>query len=133
MKVDMNYKFKEVDGKTIVKERVVDEYDDGNPKRDSQGFPLMKLGKPFTLRMACLSVLTSPPIDTDDRTGKSKEIAVEEKLKMADLAQRIHKSNGLIDLKSEEITMLKGFINKRYRSPLTVKQAYDILDPTTKN
>ena len=132
MKVDMNYKFKEIDGK-VVMERVVDEHEDGNPKRDAQGFPLMKLGKPFTLRAACLSVLTSPPTDTDKRTNQPKEIAVEEKLKMADLAQRIYKSNSLIDLTADEIVLLKDYINKRYRSPLTVKQAYDILDPTTKN
>lgn len=132
MKVDMNYKFKEIDGK-VVRERVVDEYDDGNPKRDSQGFPLTKVGEPFTLRKACLSVLTSPPIETDKRTNQPKEIGYEEKLKMADLAQRIYKSNSLIDLTADEIVLLKDGINKRYRSPLTVKQAYDILDPTTKN
>jgi hypothetical protein len=132
MKVDMNYKFKEIDGK-VVMERVVDEYKDGNPKRDGQGFPLMKLGKAFTLRAACLSVLTNPPVDIDQRSQRPKEVGYEEKLKMADLAQRIYKCNGLVDLNADEIVLLKDLINKRYLAPLTIKQAYDILDPTTKN
>lgn len=132
MKVNMNYKFKEIDGEVSV-QRVMDEDKEGNPKRDGEGFPIMKKGEPFTLRAACLSVLTMPPADVDPRTQRPKEIAVEEKLKMADLAQRIYKCNGVIDLQAEEITMLKDFINKRYRAPLTVKQAHDILDPSTKN
>ena len=132
MKVDMNYKFKEIDGKVAI-QKVVDEDENGNPKTNDSGMPIMKKAKPFTLRAACLNVLTMPPVDTDKRTNQPKEIEAEEKLKMADLAQRIYKCNSLIDLKSEEITMLKEFINKRYRAPLTVKQAYDILDPTTKN
>ena len=132
MKVDMNYKFKEIDG-TVSIQRIVDEDANGNPKRDDTGMPIMKKDKPFTLKAACLSVLTIPPGDVDPRTQRPKEIAVEEKLKMADLAQRIYKCNGMIDLNADEIVLLKDFINKRYRAPLTVKQAYDILDPSTKN
>ena len=69
----------------------------------------------------------------DKRTQRPKEVGFEEKLEMADLAQRIYKCNGLIDLNADEIVLLKNLINKRYLAPLTIKQAYDILDPTKKN
>ncbi len=130
MKIDVNYKFKNIEGKDQ-KEMIIDENENGNPKRDSDGQPLLKLGKPFTLRSACINVLTSPPIDIDPKTGRPKETTAEDKLKWADLAQRIYKSNGLIELAPEEVILLKGFINKRYRNPLTVQQAHAVLDPTT--
>lgn len=130
IKVDMNYKFKEIDGK-VSREQVVDEDEQGNPKRDGQGFPILKLGKPFTLSVACLNVLTNPPQDINPQTNRPKEVSAEDKLKWADLAMRIYKSNGLFELAPEEQVLLKDFINKRYRNPLTVKQAFEILDPTT--
>lgn len=130
MKVDMNYKFKEIDGK-VTREQVIDEDEKGNPKRDGQGFPMLKLGKPFTLRAACLNVLTNPPQEIDPRAQRAKDIPAEDKLQWADLAMRLYKSNGLFELAPEEQILLKDFINKRYRNPLTVKQAFEVLDPTT--
>lgn len=134
MKVDMNHKIRELDG-SVAKERIPDLGDDGNPKRDAQGFPLLKVGKPLTLRSICVRVLTSPPSSgVDKMTGREKEVRAEENLKYAVLAERIHKSNGLIDLSAEDIVLLKDFTNKSFnRSPLIVKQVYDTLDPTTKN
>ena len=130
MKVDMNYKFKEIDGK-VTREQVMDEDELGNPKRDGQGFPLLKFGKPFTLRAACLNVLQRPPQVIDPKTQRPKDVSAEDKLKWADLAMRIYKSNGLFELTPEEQVLLKDFINKRYTAPLTVKQAFETLDPTT--
>lgn len=134
MKVDMNYKFKEIDG-SVAKERVTDVDKEGNPKRDIQGFPLLKTGKPRTLRSICIRVLSNPPSSGIDKmTGREKEVRAEDNIKYAVLAERIHKSNSLVDLSAEEIVVLKDFINKSYnKSPLLIKQAYDILDPTTKN
>lgn len=129
MKVDVNYKFKDLEGK-VVKEQILDEDEKGNPKRDKEGFPILKFGSPFTLRKACIEVLVNPPIDIDPQTRRPKEIESEKKLKMWSLAQIIHASNGLVDLQSDEIEMLKKLINKRYSSPLTVAQAFAILDPT---
>lgn len=129
MKVDVNYKFKDLEGK-VVKEQVLDEDEKGNPKRDKEGFPLLKFGTPLTLRKICIEVLVNPPVDIDPQTRRPKEIESEKKLKMWNLAQAIHASDGLIDLKSEEIVMLKSLINKRYASPLTVAQAFAILEPT---
>lgn len=129
MKIDFNYKFKDLEGKDI-KERVVDEDEKGNPKRDKEGFPLLKLGDALTLRKVCIEVLVNPPVDIDPTTRRSREIESDKKIEMWNLAQEIHASNGLIDLKSDKIVMLKKLINKRYTSPLTVAQAFATLDPT---
>lgn len=129
IKVDMNYKFKDLEGKDI-KEQVLDEDEKGNPRRDKEGFPLLKFGSPLTLRKICIEVLINPPVDIDPQTRRPKEIDSDEKLKMWNLAQEIHASNGLVDLESDEIKMLKKLINKRYTSPLTVSQAFATLDPT---
>lgn len=132
IKVDMNYKFKDLEGKDI-KEQVLDEDEKGNPKRDKEGFPMLKFGAPFTLRKACIEVLVNPPVDIDPQTRRPKEVESEKKLKMWNLAQEIHASNGIIDLESDEIKMLMKLINKRYTSPLTVAQAFATLDPTAEN
>jgi len=129
MKIDMNYKFKSLEGK-IIKEQVIDEDEQGNPKRDKDGFPLLRLGSPLTLRKICIEVLVNPPIEIDQITKRAKEISSDLKIKMWELAQAIHSTNGLIDLSADDITMLKKLINKRYTSPLTVAQALAILDPT---
>ena len=130
MKIDVNYKFKNIEG-VVQREMIIDEDDDGNPKRDREGIPILKLGKPFTLRSACTNVLVNPPVDVDPKTGREKEVKAEDKLKWADLAMRIYKSNSLIELAPEEIVLLKRFINKRYKNTLTVQQAHAVLDPTS--
>lgn len=130
MKIDIIYKFKTIEGK-VSKEMVIDEDKEGNPKKDDRGRPLFKRGPPFTLRSACLNVLINPPVDIDPRTQREKEISAEDKLKWADLAQRIYKAKDLVELSADEIVLLKEFINKRYRNPLTVSQAHAVLDPTS--
>lgn len=129
MKIDMNYKFKDLDGK-VEKQRVLDEDEKGNPKRDREGFPMLKMGPPLTLRKICTEVLVNPSVDIDPATKRPKEVPADVKLNAWNLAQKIHASDGLTDLEAEEITMLKKAINRRYSSPATVAQAFDILDPT---
>ncbi|MCK4759021.1 MAG: hypothetical protein KAT69_03185 [Candidatus Aminicenantes bacterium] len=133
MKIDVNYKFKLLNGKDL-KELVIDEEKDGNPKRDKEGTPLLKLGSAMTLRKICEEVLVNPPMDIDPMTKRPKEIEAAKKIDMWNLAQEIHASNGLVDLKSDQQEMLKKLINKRYPSgmnaSLIVAQAYATLDPT---
>jgi hypothetical protein len=52
----------------------------------------------------------------------------EEKVERYELAQEIHKSTGLVDLQSEQVSLLKKLIARAY-GPLTVGQAWKILDP----
>jgi len=132
MQIDMNYEFKKLDG-TVLKDLVIDEDKDGNPKRDKEGVPLLKLGTAMTLRNICIDVLVNPPMQIDPMIKRAKEIPSNKKLEMWSLAQRIHDCNGLIDLRSNEQEMLKELINRRYpsgmSSTLIVAQAFAVLDP----
>lgn len=134
MKIDINYKFMKMDGKEL-KELVIDEDKDGNPKRDKDNVPILKLGATKTLRKICVDVLVNPPIQIDPMTKGAKEIPAEQKLEMWNLAQKIHASDGLVDLGSSEQEMLKELINRRYpagtSSTLIVAQAFAVLDPTS--
>lgn len=130
MKIDVNYKFKTLENK-VQRETEFEKDENDNPKRDKFGNLIPKLGTPFTLRSACLNVLTNPPTDSDGRTGRPTEVSAEHNIMLAELAREIYKSNGLIDLSADDIKLLKGYINKRYnQNPLIVTQAYEILDPT---
>jgi len=133
MQIDMNYKFKQLDGKDL-KDLVIDEDKDGNPKRDKDNIPILKLGAAMTLKKICTDVLVNPPVELDPMTKRAKEIPSDKKLDMWNLAQKIHTSNGLVDLKSDKVEMLKKLINRRYpsgmSSTLIVAQAFATLDPT---
>lgn len=131
MKINIGCKFKKIDGEDD-REMILDEDENSNPKRDSDGRPLLKRGPVLTLRLACINVLKNPPVDIDPKTGMvKKETSAEDNLKYADLAMRIYKSNAIIELEPEEATLLRAFINKRYNQrPLIVKQAHAALNPT---
>ena len=67
-------------------------------------------------------------------TGDEREerkVDGEKKLERFKLAQKIHDCNGKIDLKSEEISLLKKLIGKQFPT-LYVGQAYQGLDPDSK-
>lgn len=132
MQINMNHKFKNLDGKDL-KDLVIDKDKNGNPKRDKEGIPLVKLGKAMTLRQVCKDVLVNPPVQLDRMTRTAIEISSDEKIKMWNLAQRIHECNGQIDLGSKEQELLKELINRRYpsgmSSTLIVAQSFNILDP----
>lgn len=106
MKIDVNYQFVNLDGK-VIKEPTTDK---------------KKEGPPFTLRKVCTTILLNP--------GEEK-IKAEDKIERYHLAQKIHQSNGLVDMQAEEVALLKRLIGENY-PPLTVGQAYEILDPHKK-
>ncbi len=132
MQININHKFKKLDGKDV-KDLVIDEDKKGNPKRDKEGVPLLKLGDPITLRKVCMDVLVNPPMQIDPMTKRAREIPAEKKIEMWNLAQRIYASDGDCDLGSPEVEMLKKLINRRYpsgtSSTLIVAQAFAVLDP----
>jgi len=127
VKIDLNMKFREVDGKTIP-ELVVIEDKEGVRKVDPLGNFFMKRGRDLTLKIACLNVLTNPPLEVDDR-GNSRELRGETKLAYAEFAQRIYKADGLFEMSAREIVLLTRLIDKTYRSPLIYAQALETLDP----
>lgn len=130
MKIDLNYKFKTLEGKDIPEQGTdltVDKLLSIETWEEFKEFQngLTKGGKPFTLRKACVNVLLMTELD---RTGRPVELKGEEKVERFELATSIHKSAGLVDLQSEEISLLKGLI-ARAHGPLAVGQAWKILDP----
>ena len=124
MKIDFNYKFVNFDGSTIPERPDEPEIVDGEPVI-KDGKPIMKKSPPFTLRTACVNVLTMREVD--DR-GKAKEITGKDKVKRYELAKRIYHAKELVDLQAEEISLLKELVGRIY-PPITVGQAFEILDP----
>lgn len=130
MKIDLNYKFKTMDGKTV-KEKVPLLDENENQIFNDFGAPQFKLKGDFTLRKIIEDTLANPPLDRDPRTGQFVQISEEKKKTCFKL---LHKILGcketLIELESEEQTLLKSLITKKYNSPWTTGQARHALDPT---
>lgn len=88
---------------------------DGTPLLDDKGKEVE-----LTVRTVALNSLLAPYQD-------EASLAAEEKVKRAELAQRISRGDTK-DLKSEDIALIKKLVNKFYQSPLVVKQAFDALE-----
>lgn len=131
MKVDLNFKFLTMDGKTV-KEKVPLLDKDENQVFNDFGAPQFKLKGDFTLRKIIQETLFNPPLSRDPRTGNFVQISDEKKKTCYVLLNKIlnHKQ-GLIELESEDQTLLKDLITKKYNSPWTTGQARHALDPTT--
>lgn len=129
MKIDLNYKFKAMDGKTV-KERVPKLDEGENQVYNDFGVPQFEVKGDFTLRKIIEDTLFSPPLIRDPRTGQFAQISDEKKKTCYVLLNRVvnHK-DGLIDFEVEELALLKDLITKKFNSPWTVGQARDILDP----
>lgn len=129
MKIDLNYKFKTLDGNDIPEQGTnltVEKLLSIETWEEFQKFQSgLTKGKPFILRKACVNVLLMTEIDG---AGRPKELKGEEKVERFELAKEIHKSAGLVDLQSEQIALLKKLIARAY-GPLTVGQAWQVLDP----
>jgi len=130
MEIDLNYKFKNLKGE-IVKEKVPSLDENENQIFNDFGTPQVKLTGDLTLRKIIEQTLFNPALVRDPRTGNFVQISDEKKRACYKLLNKVlnHK-DGLIDLESEEQTLLKGLIMKKYNSPWTVGQAREILDPT---
>lgn len=124
MKIDFNYKFVNFDGSIIPERPDEPEVIDGEPVLKDEK-PVIKKSPPFTLRTACVNVLTMREVD--DR-GRAKEITGKEKVERYELAKRIYHSKELVDIRPEEQVLLKELIGRIY-PPITVGQAFEILDP----
>jgi len=117
MKIDVNYKIVTLDGK------IIPDLPPGTPPLTDD--KEIKKYPPFTLRTACVNVLI---MQERNEQGRAKEITAKEKVERYELAKKIHKCEGLVDLQAEEIALLKKLIGAAY-PPLTVGQAFEILDP----
>ena len=129
MKIDINYKFKTLEGKDISDQESALSLGNVLAIKTWEDFEEFRIGlknaRPFTLKKACVNVLLMTEIDG---AGRPKELKGEEKVERYELAKSIHKSGPLVDLQSEQISLLKRLIARAY-GPLTVGQAWKILDP----
>ena len=131
MKIDLNYKFLTTKGK-VVKERVPQLDENENQVFNDFGAPQFKLKGDFTLRTIIEETLFNPSLVRDPRTGNFVQISDEKKKACYKLLNRVlNNKDGLIELESEEQSLLKGLIMKKYNSPWTVGQARQALDPTS--
>jgi len=131
MKIDLNYKFLTMKGK-VVKERVPQLDENENQVFNDFGAPQFKLKGDFTLRTIVEETLFNPSLVRDPRTGNFVQISDEKKKACYKLLNKVlnHK-DGLIEFESEEQSLLKGLIMKKYNSPWTTGQARKALDPTS--
>lgn len=85
-----------------------------------------KDSKMFTLKTACINGLYAQFEDEKNLSG-------EEKIKRYNLAEKIYsaKDKDEVDLKAEEITLLKKLIAKAYGA-LIVGRCWELLDPGEK-
>jgi len=131
MKVDLNFKFLTLEGKTV-KEKVPLIDKDENQIFNDFGAPQFKLKGDFTLRKIIQETLFNPPLSRDPRTGNFVQISDEKKKACYVLLNKVlnHK-DGVIDFEAEEQSLLKDLITKKYNSPWTTGQARHALDPTS--
>jgi len=130
MKVDLNHKFLTPKG-AVVKEKVPQLDENENQIFNDFGTPQFELKGDFTLRKLIEDTLFAPPLIRDARTGQFAQISEEKKKACYKLLSKVlnHK-DGLIDFESEDTTLLKDLITKKFNSPWTVGQAREALDPT---
>jgi len=130
MKIDLNYKFLTMQGK-IFKEKVPQLDENENQVFNEFGAPQFLIKGDFTLRKIIEETLFTPPLQREPRTGQFVQISEEKKKACYKLLHKIlnHKE-GLIELESEEQTLLKDLITRKYNSPWTVGQAREAIDPT---
>lgn len=131
MKVDLNHKFLTMKGK-VVKEKIPLLDENENQIFNDFGTPQFKLRGDMTLRKIIEDTLFTPPLVRDARTGQPSQISDEKKKACYILLNKVlnHK-DGLINFESDEQTLLKDLITKKYNSPWTTGQAREIIDPTS--
>jgi len=131
MKVDLNHKFLTMKGK-VVKEKIPLLDENENQIFNEFGAPQFELKGDMTLKKIIAETLFNPPLNRDPRTGNFVQISEEKKKACYTLLNKVlnHK-DGLIELESEEQTLLKDLITKKYNSPWTTGQARHALDPTS--
>lgn len=113
MKISLDHIFKTLEGDDFI-----------TPKRVTKDGEVTTVEESFTFKAACINSLMNVPAQ--------EKLSGEEKVRRATLAEDIFRADGEIDLQIDDIKLLKDLIGEM-GSPLIVKQAWDILDPATKN
>lgn len=131
MQIDLNYKIKDKKGKPR-KVRIPQLDEEANQKTDNFGNPLFEDGEYFKVRDVLEEICINPLPKINSQTGRVDEIPVDHKKVLFKVLHRLLEANSSIDLSSDEVTLLKPYINRRYNSPLLVGQVTQIIDPHDK-
>lgn len=87
---------------------------------DFNNQPLKNENADLTLRSVCIEALMAIFKDEENLSG-------EDKLKRYDLGMIIHSANGAVDLRVEDVALLKKLVGKGY-APIIVGQVWNLLD-----
>jgi hypothetical protein len=82
----------------------------------------------LTLKKVIIRSLTELPQESVGMGMRPKQIPGEEKLERFDLALRVKRCDGEIDLTTDEISKIKGWIDELYASPIVVARAWAMLE-----
>ena len=121
MKIDFSRVLKSLSGESMIHREMI------QPKRKSakdMEAPVA-VDRDLTLRDVSLNALLT--------VVQNENLPGVEKLKRYHLAEQIYKSKAPIDLSVEQLGQLKELISKVYVSPLVCGQAWEMLDPSSKD
>lgn len=129
MQIDLSYKIKNEKGKPR-KVRIPQLDEEANQETDNFGNPLFKDGEYFKVIDVLEEVCVNPIPKVNAQTGRGEEVPVDHKRVLFKIFHRIQAVKGSsVDLSSDEVTLLKPYISRRYNSPLLVGQVIKIIDP----
>lgn len=81
---------------------------------------------PMTLKDVIINSLLA--VKRDSRTGQLEEENEEKKLQKYDLIRKIRDKKQEVELKAEEISLIKGLISKHQASPMIVGEAFEMIE-----
>lgn len=87
---------------------------------------LLRPEVPATLRLLAIEALMAPPPAADPH-GRPNPLSVDDVLRRDVLARRIHAEPGLLDIKSEDVALIKRQIALHF-APIAVAQACRLLE-----
>ncbi len=127
-KVNFNYEFIELDG-TVIPEQpnTVEEKKDGRK--------IKKTYPPFTLKKACVNMLSGAALDElicphcGITLRTPEKLDGEEKCRRFELARKIYGANGEVDIGTKDIELIKELLARTLPTNLIVGQAWAVLDP----
>ena len=128
MKINFNTSFKTLSGKDIPEQPDKVEKDKDGKEVIKKKYP------PFTLKIVCVNILLDEQLGLcvcphcKAEIKVPEELSGEEKCRRFMLATKIYDGDGFVEIGTKDIELLKDMIAKNY-PPLTVGQAWNILDP----
>ncbi len=129
MKINFNREFTNLDG-TVIPEQP-DEFEE---KKD--GRKISKKYPPFTLKNACVNILSGAALDelTCPQCGVTlrtpEKLDGEEKCRRFELARKIYGADGEVDIGTKDIELIKELLARTLPTNLIVGQAWAVLDPS---